>query len=125
MEVRIPVSSEIRDRILRKEWDEHIAKIQSTPTKDVLGRYDQMGYIGKILKDIFLRENNARLKAFRNEDIRKFIFNFIRIARQRAKELGYKYEDMQVSDDSGITENLVIEIRFEPKPGAQRIIDGN
>lgn len=121
LEVRIPVSDRVRNAVLQAEWKQHVAKIARTPTTDVLGRYDQMGTIGKMLKAIFLRENHAREKAFQNPDMMKFLKRFIQVAKVRAKELGIHYRDLEVSTDSGITENGIIEVRFIARPGAERI----
>jgi len=121
MEVRVPVSSKIREKILRAEWDKHIANYNPAATKDPLTHYAQLGYIGNILKDIFLRENRARVKAFENPEMMKFMKKFFEIGKKRAVEMGYRYEDIQLSSDSGFTENGILELRWEPKPGAERI----
>lgn len=123
LEVRIPVSDQRKNRILKQEWDEHVKKIAQTPTKDVFGRYDQLGHVGKILKDYLMRENNVRLKAFANSDISNFFKAFIKIAKARAKELGYRYEDIVVSDDSGITADGKLLVKFVAKPGSERIVN--
>jgi len=120
MEVRIPVQSAVRNRILQAEWKAHERKTQ----KKLVGlqdHYMQMGDMGKIFMEIFKRENNARVKAAENPDIIKFLKKFIQVGKERAKELGYHYKDIQVSMDSGINENGVMEFRFEPKPGAEPI----
>ena len=118
MEVRLPVRSAVRDRILRMEWDKHVKDSQKKfVTLDE--HYSQMGEMGKMFTEIFNRENRARVKAAENPDIIKFIKDFIRIAKKRAEEMGYDYKDIQVSTDSGINENGTMEFRFEPKPGAQ------
>lgn len=121
MEVMIPVSSSVRNRILKMEWDAHVKKIQQTPVNDPVERYEQMGKLGKILMEVFYRENESRRKAFDNPDVLAFIKKFIQVAKGRAKEMGYRYQDMQLSADSGITSDGKILIRFEPVPGAERL----
>lgn len=124
LEVCIPISDERKNRILKREWDDHIAKIQATPTKDVMGRYDQLGHVGKVLKEYLKRENKVRTNAFANSDISNFFKDFIKIGKMRAKELGYRYEDIEVSADSGITGDGKLLVKFVPKPGAERITNG-
>lgn len=121
LEVRIPVSDQRKNRILKQEWDEHVKKISQTPTKDVFGRYDQLGYVGKILKEYLMRENNVRTKAFANSDISNFFKQFIKIAKMRAKEMGYRYDDIVVSDDSGITSDGKLLVKFVAKDGAVKL----
>ena len=41
-------------------------------------------------------------------------------AKKRAKEMGYRYEDVQISADSGITADGTLLLRVEPKPGAEK-----
>ena len=121
MEILIPVRTEMRDHILKREWERHVKKIQDTPTNNPDERYDQMGQIGKILKDIFHRENKARVKAFENPHIMRFLKKFIPIAKIRAKEMGYRYEDIELDKTSGITRDGMLLVKFVPKPGAERI----
>lgn len=122
MEIMIPVRTELRDHILRQEWQRHVQKIQETPTNDVEGRYDQMGEIGKILKEFFHRENHARVKAFENPEMIKFLKKFIGVAKRRAKEMGYFYKDIEVSKDSGITKDGHVLIKFVPISGAKKVL---
>src|SRR5882672_725279 len=124
LEVCIPVSDQRKNAILKREWDEHIKKIAQTPTKDVFGRYDQLGQVGKILKEYLQRENKVRTNAFANHDISNFFKTFIKVAKMRAKEMGYRYEDVEVSADSGITGDGKLLVKFVPKDGVERISIG-
>jgi len=117
MEVRIPVKSAVRDRILRMEWERHVTKMKEKQV-GLDEHYSQMGEMGKIFMEIFKRENHDRVKAAENPDIINWLKKFISCAKRRAEELGYEYKDIQVSMDSGINENGVMEFKFEPKPGA-------
>lgn len=121
LEVRIPVSDQRKNRILKQEWDEHIKKIKDTPTTDINKRYDELGHVGKILKEYLQRENKVRVKAWENPEIAHFFRKFIQIGKQRAKEMGYRHEDIELSADSGITNDGKLVIKFVPKAGAEQV----
>lgn len=125
IQISIPISDAKKKWILETEWNQHLNKIRNSPIKDPIARYDQLGSVGKILKEYLLRENKVRTKAFENQDIVKFFKKFIQIGKIRAKELGYRHEDIVVSDDSGISPDGKLLIKFVPKPGAIRSIGGH
>ena len=56
-----------------------------------------------------------------NPNILAFLKKFIQIGKIRAKELGYKYEDIEVTADSGITADGKLLVNFRAKDGAERI----
>ena len=117
----IPVSDAKKKWILETEWNQHVKKIKNTPVKDPMQRYDGLGRVGKILKEYLLRENKVRTKAMENPNILAFLKKFIQIGKIRAKELGYKYEDIEVTADSGISPDGKLLINFRAKDGAVRI----
>ena len=124
LEVRIPVSSFVREKILRAEWEKHVREYKPPAVNNPLERYKQMGHIGKIFHEIFMRENRARVKACENPDIMKFLKKFIEIGKKRALEMDYRYEDIELSNDSGITENGILELKFVPRLGAEKVNNG-
>ena len=125
LEISIPISDAKKRWILETEWNQHIKNIANTPIKDPNARYDQLGTVGKILKDYLQRENKVRVKALENPNVLAFLKKFIQIGKIRAKELGYRYEDIQLSDDSGITGDGKLLIKFVAKPGATRSLNGH
>jgi hypothetical protein len=90
---------------------------------DIESHYAGMKDMGKWLLDIYAREAAKRAKFFENHNHRKFIASFFDFVQKRAKEMGYRYEDVILIDVS-ITDDGTLLLRVEPKPGAERIFNG-
>ena len=120
MEVKIPIESNARRRGLAREIEKAKERIQNTPVSGE-EHYKQMGGMGRILWELYLGEGHARVKAFENPSLVRFMHRFFDAAEQRAKELGYRWEDVMISPDSYISRSGVIMIKVIPNPGAKRL----
>ena len=118
MEIIIPIADNVRKKHARREWEE--AQRNRKPDADGEEHFMGLGSVGKMLWEVYCGEAYKRSKVFENPTMIRFMGNYYDFVEKRAKEMGYRYEDVQISADSGITADGTLLLRVEPKPGAEK-----
>ena len=122
-EICVKIDKETHDLHLKAEVKKYLSEIKSGKAgvdTDIETHYKGMKSMGGWLFNIYEREAAKRAKFFENPNHRKFIESFFDFVQKRAKEMGYRYEDVVLMDTS-ITDSGYILLRVEPRPGSQKI----
>lgn len=123
IEIVIPTSEEMRKLGLVAEMKEAASKPIIHEKADANYYSAQLGpQLGKAVYEVVAGRNRSRVKAFENKDFQNFFKNLFRYVEKRAHEMGYFTEDVEFSQDSGITRSGNLVLRLVPKKGARRLL---
>lgn len=116
MEIRLPIAPQAARVHAAAEFERAIAKVKSTPVSGD-EYFSQLGDMGKILKEVMEGEGRKRVKAFENPEMVKFMHSFYDFVDKRAKEMGLRFDEVTISNDSSMTPSGIIFIRVDKKTG--------
>lgn len=115
-EIIIPTAKEVRDLGLHKEMLKD-SKREVLPDESYY-RGALGPSIGPQVYKILVERAEHINQCLKNKDIRDFMKRFYTFVEKRAKALGYAYEDVELSPESGITHTGRILVKVQPKVGA-------
>lgn len=123
MEICVKIDKNTHDEYMREEIRRYLQDRKENPTvdTDIENHYKGMKDIGNWLWKIYEQEAAKRSRFFQSANHRQFIGRFFEFVEKRAKDLGYRYEDVMLMDTC-ITNNGYILLKVVPMPGAQKIL---
>jgi hypothetical protein len=122
-EICVKIDRDTHDRHIKAELEAYLEKRKSGGAgidTDIETHYKGMKQMGQWLLTIYEQEAAKRAKFFQSQNHRRFIEAFFDFVKRRAKDLGYRYEDV-ILMDTAITNDGYILLRVIPRPGAQKI----
>lgn len=79
--------------------------------------------LGPQMYQVVCERNERRAQTVsKNKQFQKFLVNFFVFVKKRAQELGYRYEDVEISGDSGFTRDGRLLLKVVPKKGVDPIV---
>ena len=114
-EIIIPTSQEVRDLGVHLEQKSDAERVVAP---DEAYYRNALGSTGTDIYKILAARAEHINECLKNKDLRDFMKRFYRFVEAKAKEMGYAYEDVEFSPDSGITTTGRILLKIVPKPEA-------